>query len=46
MKKHYKAYCTGFPGAKDLRVSLMLAKDVEEVERIIQEFLKGSAAVI
>ncbi len=46
MKKHYKAYCTGFPGAKDLRVSLMLAKDVGEVERIIQEFLKGSAAVI
>lgn len=40
MKKHYKAYCTGFPGAKELRIKLMESKDVGEVEQIIDEFLK------
>jgi tRNA-dihydrouridine synthase len=39
MKKHYKAYCTGFPGAKELRVSLMEAKDAAEVEQIVSRFL-------
>lgn len=41
MKKHYKAYCTGFPGAKDLRVHLMGAPDVAAVEKIIDIFLKS-----
>ena len=40
MKKHYKAYCTGFSGAKELRMQLMEAKDVVEVEQIVDEFLK------
>lgn len=40
MKKHYKAYCTGFPGAKELRIHLMNAKDVRGVKQIIDEFLK------
>ncbi len=39
MKKHYKAYCTGFNGAKELRMQLMEAKDSGEVERIISKFL-------
>jgi nifR3 family TIM-barrel protein len=40
MKKHYKAYCTGFDGAKELRVRLMdEAKNANDVEKIIAEFL-------
>lgn len=41
MKKHYKAYCHGFPGAKELRMRLMDAPDVATVERIVNEFLKS-----
>ena len=46
MRKHYKAYVQGFPatagrdGAKELRVKLMETESVEEVERIVREFLK------
>jgi nifR3 family TIM-barrel protein len=40
MKKHYKAYCHGFPGAKELRMQLMDAPDVATVQSIIDEFLK------
>ena len=40
MKKHYKAYCTGFDGAKELRVKLMAAEKVQDVERIIKAFIK------
>lgn len=40
MKKHYKAYCTGFTGAKELRMELMEARSVEEVEAIVVQFLK------
>jgi nifR3 family TIM-barrel protein len=39
MKKHFKAYCTGFHGAKELRVQLMEAKDAREVEIRVREFL-------
>lgn len=42
MKKHYKAYCHGFPGAKDLRIQLMDAPDVTTVEQIVDGFLKKS----
>jgi tRNA-dihydrouridine synthase len=40
MKKHYKAYVGGFDGAKDLRVSLMNASDLNEVKKIVKDFLK------
>lgn len=40
MKKHYKAYVTGFDGAKELRMELMETKDVFEVEEIISKYLK------
>ncbi len=40
MKKHYKAYATGFPGAKELRIKLMESKNKEEVQMIVDEFLK------
>lgn len=35
MKKHYKAYVSGFDGAKELRVKLMRCKDVAEVAKIL-----------
>jgi nifR3 family TIM-barrel protein len=40
MKKHYKAYVNGFPGAKELRVELMEAKTYEEIERLTKDFLE------
>jgi len=40
MKKHFKAYVSGFDGAKELRMKLMTAKNAKEVERIIRFFLK------
>ncbi len=39
MKKHFKAYCTGFAGAKELRIQLMETKNAQEVEAIVQKFL-------
>jgi tRNA-dihydrouridine synthase len=39
MKKHYKAYCAGFEGAKELRLELMEAKDAADVERIVRKHL-------
>lgn len=38
MKKHYKAYCNGFDGAKELRMKLMECKDGDEIEKTINEF--------
>lgn len=39
MKKHYKAYVTGFTGAGELRAKLMEAKDAREVEEIVDNFI-------
>ena len=39
MKKHFKAYCTGFKGAKELRIQLMETKNSREVEMRVREFL-------
>ncbi len=39
MKKHFKAYVSGFDGAKDLRVKLMEAENVSEVEATVRSFL-------
>ena len=39
MKKHYKAYVNGFPGAKELRMAMMEAPDYESVEKIALGFL-------
>lgn len=40
MKKHYKAYVSGFDGAKELRIQLMeQAKDAATVEQIVEEYL-------
>ncbi|HEY4476910.1 MAG TPA: tRNA-dihydrouridine synthase [Candidatus Paceibacterota bacterium] len=39
MKKHYKAYVTGWPGADQLRQELMKAPNVVIVEEIIDKYL-------
>ncbi|MDO8504759.1 MAG: tRNA-dihydrouridine synthase [Candidatus Liptonbacteria bacterium] len=36
MKKHFKAYVSGFDGAKELRAKLMLAKNAADVEKILK----------
>jgi nifR3 family TIM-barrel protein len=41
MKKHYKAYVNGFEGAKELRIKLMDTQSAEEVEKIVEEYLKN-----
>jgi nifR3 family TIM-barrel protein len=41
MKKHYKAYISGFDGAKELRVKLMEAENFEEIKEITYNFLKS-----
>lgn len=38
MKKHYKAYVSGFDGAKELRVQLMEAKNIEEIEGLVNNW--------
>ncbi len=42
MKKHFKAYVEGFAGAKELRVELMEATSADDVERIVEDFLRAS----
>ncbi len=41
MKKHFKAYVEGFPGAKELRATLMETKNASEVREVIETFLGG-----
>ncbi|MBU0707016.1 tRNA-dihydrouridine synthase [Patescibacteria group bacterium] len=40
MKKHFKAYASGFSGAKDLRIALMNTGNAQEAKKEIQDFLK------
>ncbi|MEK7651385.1 MAG: tRNA-dihydrouridine synthase [Patescibacteria group bacterium] len=40
MKKHYKAYANGFPGAKELRIKLMAAKNADEVDQVVKTRLQ------
>jgi nifR3 family TIM-barrel protein len=45
MKKHYKAYCTGFDGAKELRLALMEhAHNSADVEKLVKNFLTAAIA--
>lgn len=37
MKKHFKAYVEGFPGAKELRMKLMEAETADQVKNIIAQ---------
>lgn len=40
MKKHYKAYASGFTGAKELRMQLMETQNADEVEGIVRAFTR------
>lgn len=42
MKKHYKAYVDGFPGAKELRIKLMGSKDAAEVKERVEGWLSAA----
>ncbi len=44
MKKHYKAYVNGFPGAGELRAKLMETETPEEVEALVADFIKSTRA--
>jgi len=44
MKKHYKAYVNGFPGAVELRSQLMEQNSADEVEQVVHAFLKQNYA--
>ena len=39
MKKHYKAYVNGFPGAHELRTELMELKTLEDIEVLVNRFM-------
>ncbi len=41
MKKHYRAYVSGFPGARELREKLMAAENATEVTRIVEQFFSS-----
>ena len=41
MKKHFKAYVTGFKGSKELRIALFATNSVDEVEELVQNYLKS-----
>jgi nifR3 family TIM-barrel protein len=38
MKKHFKAYASGFDGAKELRIRLMEAENTGEVRKTVEQF--------
>ncbi len=40
MKKHFKAYVSGWDGAKELRVKLMESTGIVEVKKIVKDYLK------
>lgn len=40
MRKHFKAYISGFDGAKELRAKFMETENVKEVEEIVREYLQ------
>lgn len=43
MKKHYKAYVSGWDGAKELRMKLMDAVDAAGVEAVVDSYLGSSS---
>ena len=40
MKKHFRVYVEGFPGARELRAQLMETNTAAEVEKLIEAFLQ------
>jgi len=46
MKKHYKAYVQGFPGAVELRTKLMEQETPEAVEAVVHVFLANQQKIL
>ncbi len=46
MKKHYKAYISGFDGARELRGKCMEAKTYEEIEQHVYHFLGKKRSIL
>ena len=46
MKKHYKAYVQGFPGAVELRTKLMEQETPEAVEAVVHVFLANQRKIL
>jgi len=42
MRKHFKAYISGFDGAKELRTKLMECEDASEVKKVLESYLNVS----
>ncbi len=42
MKKHYKAYVNGFPGAHELRATLMELDTSDGIEEVVNRFFKAN----
>ena len=42
MRKHFKAYCSGFEGSAELRAKLMEAVDLEETKKIVGEYIEST----
>lgn len=40
MRKHFKAYVSGFDGAHELRAKLMQVKDIQETRKFVEDFLQ------
>lgn len=40
MRKHFKAYVSGWDGAKELRVKLMETESLKDVEKLVKGYLK------
>ncbi len=41
MRKHFKAYCSGFAGAAELRAQLMETRDVAETKTVVANYLQA-----
>ncbi|HEY4503707.1 MAG TPA: tRNA-dihydrouridine synthase [Candidatus Paceibacterota bacterium] len=39
MKKHFKAYVSGWEGAKELRIKLMETKNAKEVDDVVKDYI-------
>ncbi|HEY7415644.1 MAG TPA: tRNA-dihydrouridine synthase [Ktedonobacteraceae bacterium] len=44
LRKFFKVYASGFPGAQELRIQLMETQNPEETERIVTSFLQSAAS--
>ena len=42
LRKFFKVYANGFPGAQDLRIQLMETQSPEETEQVVASFLRAS----